>query len=302
MCAGLALSGAAGIAMAQMQAAQPVQVSPATPAAGAPQFKSIIQRTPTGGFLPLNGHADLIAIGNNHLISMEDRKRIEPVVEEWMADLDQLVIDNLDLLEMIRPPKGGPGLLDTFDMSDQKALHRVSQIMVPLSSVGQLSFYLQGKQVLNPQQASLNNMIVSDYVQAAMNDMVSATRPKDPTQPQTDDQRAREASRMTSFLYMLTGRDALDSYERLLQSAAQVAPEVVAGLKLEGEAGEKAKAWADRAKAGSNWVERRLGVREAMNQMSFDQRRAFLARARELNPPKNPLAELPAPPPPPAAN
>lgn len=252
---------------------------------GLSPYYSMVRRGPDGKVIRLDGAVDLLALGNNHLISAERRAALEPRVLEWMEEVDRLVIDNVDYLTMIEPLDGSPGILANIDLKDGKQSHRLGQLMTMLMSTGQLTIWLQNKGAITVQESSLNQMIVSDYLQALM------------TERQQGAQGDEQQKAVTSFLYFMTCRDTLEAYHRLLADAAPVADRAVASLSLTGEPLAKASDWASKAKGAEGVEARRQAVRGLLGVLSFEQQRAFMGKARELNPPTSPMAGLEAPPP-----
>lgn len=283
MCAGLAWAQAAQ--QPAQPAAQPAQAPAARPAPAAPGFHSLVTRDDKGAAKVLNEPLDVLAIGNNHLITAEDRKRISKATAAWFENVDQLAIDNLDFMEAIEPLDGSPGLLQKLDLNDPKQIHKLSVIMTQLMAAGTLTSELQNQGVITSQQAGVNMQIVTDYQQVKMNEMVASTGGQ---QNLTPEQQAEQTRQITAFLYGMTCRDTLESYRRLMAEAGPVADKAVAELKLPADLAPLAA----QAKAATDNDARRAAVRALLAKLDFGQRQAFLRKTRELNPPVDPLAGL----------
>jgi hypothetical protein len=264
----------------------------------APQFKSIMRIDSTGKLVHIDESLDIKAIGNNHLISMEDRARLSPAIRAWLDDIDQLTIDDLDYLEQIEPLDGSPGILSKMDTDDPLQQKMVGSMMTHLMSAGQLTTAMQTKGLLNAAQAGMNQAIINEYLQAMMNEVVQANGGgRGNLSPE---EQKKQTKAVTSFLYYMTSRDAIEAYRRLVSDAAVVADRAIDLMHLPSEESARLAPLAANAKSASAGADRRKAMDALLKAMSFDQRRAFLAKARELGPIQtDPLAGLPPPPPPP---
>lgn len=265
--------------------AAPTGVSPVAPPP-VQNFHSIIVRDEKGNPLPIEEPLDILAIGNNHLITMEDRAKIASATATWLESVDQLAIDNLDFMEAIDPMDGSPGVLDKLDLNDNKQVHKMSIMMTQLMSAGTLTTELQTKNVITGPQASVNQQILNDYLQSQMNERVSKTGGSTNLTPE---QQAEQTRNVTGFLYYMTCRDSLEAYRRLLAEAAPVAEKALATIS--GAPGAAAPLAKKAAAAASN-DDRRAAMRAMLQTLDFSQRQALLRKTRELNPPKDPLAGL----------
>jgi hypothetical protein len=127
---------------------QPVDIQQPIPQQAVPQlppFDRMAKLGPDGKVIRLEGILDIMALPRNALIDDAARAKIRPLVQAWIADVDQLAIDNLDFVEKIAPPDGGVSIIDTVDVNDNKKLLYVAQMMNQLMAAGPLSAHLEAK-------------------------------------------------------------------------------------------------------------------------------------------------------------
>jgi hypothetical protein len=273
-----------------IQQAQPLQAVPQLP-----PFDRLAKLGPDGKVIRVEGILDILAIPRNKLIDDATREKIRPLVKNWVADVDQLAIDNLDFIEKIEPADGSPGVIDTLEINDMPKVHYVAQMMTQLMSAGPLSAHLEQKEGLNRDQSNLNQQISSDYLQQVMNEiMAAAGTPNDITQKPADEAaKVKQVNAVSRFLYHISCRDAMTSFHRMLVSGAPHMEKAVAGLGLSAADMAKLKEPLAAAKAAKTDAEKQKASRAVLQQLPFDQRRAALQKARELSPAYDPIAELP---------
>lgn len=262
-----------------------------TPAAQLPPFESMIVRGPNGKIIRIDEQLDLLALHRNVLIDDATRERVRPVLNEWLADLDQLVIDNLDFLEAIEPPDGSPGIIEKIDLNNQATVQPVAQMMNQLISTGPLTAHLQSRGALTQQQADLNQRIISDYLQAVMNEVLAENQVLPSGQePRSQEERNNQVNTVSRHLYALSARDALSAYHRQMAAAAPHADKVVEATDLSPELVRTLRPKVEAAKIAKTSVEKRKAVRKILDELNFEQRREFLQRALEIVPPVDPLS------------
>jgi hypothetical protein len=264
---------------------QPMVQPPAQPAQ--PPFESLAKPGPDGKIQRLGGILDILALRVNPQVDAATMEKVRPLVKEWMADVDQIAIDNLDFLEKIEPLDGTPGMIDSFDISQSDKLTTIGQIMTHLMSAGPLSSYLETKGALTREQSQLNQQITSEYLQKVMNEIMAENGvPNDMNQrPQSEEERTKQVNTISRFLYELSCRDAVESYHRLLVQTAPNVDKALAAINAKAD-----QAAVSKAKAASSDKDKRAAVREVMKSLSFDQRRALLEKGRELAGDFDPLA------------
>lgn len=276
----------------QVDMVQPAQPGPT---AILPPFDRLAKLGPDGKIVRVDGILDILAIPRNKLIDDAAREKCRPVVKAWMADVDQLAIDNLDFLEKIEPSDGSAGVIDTLDISDMARVRYVAQMMTQLMSAGPLSAHLEQKEVLNRDQSNLNQQIVSDYLQQVMNEiMAEGGTPNDITKkPQNEEEKVKQVNNVSRFLYHISCRDAVDSFHRQLADAAPIMDKVVAKMELSADQKAKLQAPLASCKSAKTVAEKRKASRAVLDQLSFDQKREAMNRAHEMAPSYDPLAGLP---------
>jgi hypothetical protein len=252
-----------------------------------PAFESLAKPGPDGKIQRLSGILDILALRVNPLVDAATLDKVRPLVKEWMTDVDQIAIDNLDFLEKIEPLDGSPGMIEQFDISQQDKLQTIGQIMTHLMSAGPLSSFLETKGGLTREQSQLNQQITSDYLQKVMNEiMADSGVPNDLSQkPQSEEERTKQVNTVSRFLYELSCRDAVESYHRLLVQTAPNLDKAIESVGAKADAGAVAK-----AKSARTDQDKRAAVRDAMKGLSFDQRRELLQKGREMAGDFDPLA------------
>lgn len=271
-----------------------------------PPFARLWKLGEDGKVLPVDGILDIIAIRHNPLVDEATRERIRPLVQNWVADVEQLAIDNLDFIEKIEPPDGSPGVIDKLDINDMKAQQYVAKMVSgQLMTAGPLTTYLEQREGFTREQASMNQQITSDYLQQVMNQIMlehGAANNEEAQKALTEEQKVKQVNAVSRFLYRISCRDAMQTYYRLLTTGAPFLAQALDGMELTAEQKDRVRPLLEACKAASTDLEKRRAAREVLNQLTFDQRREALARARDLAPAYDPIAELgPQIPPPPNA-
>lgn len=257
-----------------------VSIAPTPPQ---PTFTSLAKKGPDGKVMRLEGVVDIAAFAVNPLIDAATLARIRPAVLEWIADVDQLAIDNLDFIERLEPAPGQKGLLDKVDVEDKVQITQMSQMMNQLMSAGPLTATLEVKQQLTKEQSGLNQTITSDYLQQCMNEIQAEPVPAELA---GNEQAIRNwrVNNLTKFLYHLSCKDPIASFQRMLVDAAKNIDRVVDAMNLSGDQASKVRAEIPAVKAATTRQEQRAAVRRLMGHLSFEQRREFLTRTREVAP------------------
>lgn len=259
-----------------------------------PPFESMVVRGADGKIVRIDRQLDLMALQRNVLIDDTTREKIRPVIREWLADLDQLVIDNLDFIERIEPPDGSPSVLEKLTLNDQATVQPVGQMMNMLISAGPLTPHLQNRGVLTREQAQLNENIKSDYLQSVMNEVLAAHQVRPGEELRNEEQRRNQVDTIARHVYSISCLDAMSSYYRQLAEAAPYASQIVAAAQLDEDTRGTVEPFAAAAQQLENDMERRAAIRELLNHLSFDERREFLQRAREIVPEADVLKPNPA--------
>jgi hypothetical protein len=253
-----------------------------------PAFETLAKKGPDGKIVALETVSDIAAFERNKLIPAAALDSIKPAILNWLADVDQLAIDNIDFMEQLDPEDGKKGMIDKVNVEDKVLLTQMAQMMTQLMSAGPLTAHLESKGVLTREQAALNQQITSDYLQQRMNEIqAQETPPEAAGNPEAA--KNWKVNNLTKFLYALSCNDSVVSYRRMLSDSAAHIDAIVGGLGLSGEAAAKVAKEIPAVKAAKSKVDQRKAVRKVMNHLTFEQRRQFLTKARELAPVKDPI-------------
>lgn len=261
------------------------QVPPqARPQLQLPPFESMVVRGADRRIVRIDKQLDLLALRRNPLVDDETRERIRPVLREWIADLDQLVIDNLDFIERIEPPDDSKSVLLSIDLNNQATVQPVGQMMSMLIAAGPLTPHLQNRGALTREQAELNQRITSDYLQSVMNEVLLENQVRPGEELQNEQQRQHQVNTIARHVYGVSSLDAMSSYYRQLESAAPFVREIISATQLRDEARTKVEPMLEKVSNTEDRLERRKAVRKLLNELNFDERRDFLQRAKEIVP------------------
>lgn len=264
-------------AAGQPKGTPPRRVRPAPAPVNVP-FKSLVERGPDGKVIRIDGHLDVIALQRNPLMDEATWEKVRPMVKEWKLDVDQLAIDNIDFIEKLEG-----GLADKIDLQDANNIRMMTEIIQQLNGAGPLTGFLNFHQMLSQQQAVLNQQIVSEYQKAVMADLM----PKQTAQNQED--RVKQANEVNKFIYQLTTRDAIRSYNDQLVGAAKHMGSILPTLGLSKDQQAKVAGPMSRLAKATSEADTRAAMKEVLAPMTLDQKRAALIQARDLNPEPDPL-------------
>ncbi|MEX2219007.1 MAG: hypothetical protein WD749_09630 [Phycisphaerales bacterium] len=258
-------------------------------------FETMAVTGPDGKVIRIDAALDLAALQRNPLITAEAREGLRPAIREWMGEVERIAIDNLDFLEDLEPPAGGPTLLDKLDSTNTNSMQRVNQVMLQLSAAGNLAAVLRGKNLIDQPQHTINQYITSDYLRQCLQEVAPSNEVIRDVQQSQD-----RTNRYNRFLYSVSASDAMSAYHRLLIQAAPVMDRAVAAAQLPPEALAKARDKAAGAMRAQGDAARRAASRALLNELTFPQRQAVLRAARDLAPPFDPFpgapsAHLPSP-------
>ncbi|MFI4881237.1 MAG: hypothetical protein ACIAQU_01485 [Phycisphaerales bacterium JB064] len=170
---GLAAIGAASPALAQL----------APPSGGGqqqpqmPEYPKFYELDADGMPIAPASWVDLAALTVNPTLQADQREAIEAGVREWLAGVQQLVIENPDLaLEAAK------GLFEDIEIEDRASLAYASEIMKAMATTGNLTAYLTTQGVISNEQGEYNRQIVQQYGRAkseALARQVMAEAPED---------------------------------------------------------------------------------------------------------------------------
>jgi hypothetical protein len=282
----LALSSAAFAQHGVLLQPPPVsfQQKPAPAPPPTPKFDSLAVRGEDGKIVRISGMLEIVAMRNNSLIDEGTIARIRPLVKEWLFEVEQITIDNLDFIEQIQPLDGSPGVIEQLDVNAGDTLHSLSQMMTHLMSAGFLANYLENRGGFTREQSQLNQTIYNDYFQQLMNEVMEEQGlSNDMTkQPKDEQERLKQVNTVTRFAYGMACNDAIQSYGRLLELTAPHVDRAMENIGVSADLRGQMRGSIEGAKGASTPEAKRAGVRQVMQRLSFDQRRALLEQGREL--------------------
>lgn len=260
-----------------------------------PPYESLVERDAAGRVVRLAGCLDALALQRNPFMDEEARQRIAPHVKEWTADVNQLAIDNVDLIERI-----DRGLLERWDPADPKTVKLVQQISAILGSAGSLTDRLLNARAIEPLAGQVNRQIANEYIQAVAME-ISSTRPDkpNPSQAELSEQFRLNGLALNRWNLSMAMRDVRAQYRRILVDSAATLDPVLESLSLSSEDKARLASKIQAVKAAASETDRLVAVRALLDDLTFDQRRAYLAKAVELGAapdPFTPAPEFPAAP------
>lgn len=269
-------------------AAQPAQP---TQDPNSVKFESLVRRDADGKTIPLEGIIDLYSLHRNPTIDEAAWQKITPIVVEWMTDVDNSVIDNLDFVEKL-----DSGMLNEVDVMDMNTNRMIMEMMMQFLSIGPATTILEQRGALTRLQSMVNTNIGNDYLQKMLDETRQEAQEQAKAQPQ-DKQEAFTVNATSKFIFNLMWRDAKESYKRQLDEAAPNLDKLIDGLRLESETASEVKQAAQKVKVAAAGDARRKAMKETLQLMPFDKRRELLRKARDLAPPFNPRTAYVPPPP-----
>jgi len=236
---------------------------------------TLIKKSPEGKIQRHDGFVELRAIKQCAKLDDATREKIKPMAREWLLDVQQQVIDNLDFIAEIEPFDGSPGVFDSYDPANPKATERVNTYGRQLNAPGTLINQLEFRRLIDAKQAEATRKLVYEYDQDVLREVMGAT----PDQKET-----------SRHLYRVGHRDAMGMFHRLLDRAAGVIDEAAASLKLPESVAISSQVAA--VKAAADQGAKRAAVKALLAKMSLAQQRMLLNKVKELTPIKDPFGVL----------
>jgi hypothetical protein len=264
--AGAAVAAAVGAwvpAVGQQAPAQPTQK---------------VARTEADGKLErLDGLVELYAIQRGKHVPAEVKEKIKPLVRNWLLEVQQQVIDNLDFIIQLEPLDGKPGFFETFDPANAKDVERVGAFSRQLMSAGPLINTLEFRRALDTQQAANIRQAAYEYDFALLQEVMAETK---------------DHKVQMRHQYRMGYRDAIGMFHRLLDRAAPKVDEAVAAAKLSPEETAAAAPLVAAVKAAKEPKDVRVAVKALLATMSFPKQRAFMVKVGEASPIDDPYSIL----------
>jgi hypothetical protein len=223
----------------------------------------------------IDGFAEVIALKQSIKVDAATREKIKPAAKEWLLDVQQQVIDNLDFVAELEPFDGKPGFFETFDPANPKSLERTGIYQKLLASPGSLVNVLEFKHLLEPVQAQAARQLVYDYDQSVMKDVMAD---------------AKDSLATSKYQYTIAYRDAIGMFHRLLDRAAPKLDEAIAALKLTAEQAEAVKPLAAAVKEAKDPAATRTAVKAVLAKLPLIQQRNLMNKVRDLAPITDPYS------------
>ncbi len=263
---GVAVLIAAGSALGQLQ-------NPVPP--GATQL--LTQAGPDGKLQLLDGFVELKALKESAAVNAAIREKAKPLALNWLLDIQQQVIDNLDFMAQIEPFDGKPGFFDTFDPQNAKDLERIGAFAKQLGSTGPLLNMLAVRRVLDTPTEQSVRQLVYDY---------------DLTMMRQFSGEGKDVMASTRYQYKVAYRDSVGMFHSLLDRAATKIDDVVAGAKLTPEQAAAVAPAVGQVKAAKDKAEVRMAMKGLLKGLPLLQQRAVLMKTRDLVPITDPNSVL----------
>lgn len=187
---GLVALGAAAPALAQL----------APPGGGQqqqrqmPEYPKFYELDADGMPIPPDSWVDLTALTVNPTLKADQREAIEAGVREWLAGVQQLVIENPDLaLEAAK------GLFEDIEIEDRASLAYASEVMKAMATTGNLTAHLTTKGVISNEQGEYNRQIVQQYGRAKSEALAQQVMDEAPEEQQRQMQILMARTTMTNL-------------------------------------------------------------------------------------------------------
>jgi hypothetical protein len=222
----------------------------------------------------LDGLVELAALKKAD-IDAAIREKMKPLVRDWLLDIQQQVIDNMDFMEVIEPLDGSPGFFDTFDPVNPKMIERMTGFAKQLNAAGQLMNVLEYRRLVDAATSMKVRQLAYEYDAAVLKEIYGDG--KDPMAA-------------TRFQYRTGYRDSIGMFHRLLDRAAPRIDEAVASLNLPREQGEALSPAIAAVKAAQGSAATRTAVKALLGKLTLVQRRALLMKVRDMAPITDPYA------------
>lgn len=248
------------------------------PAAPAP---AIFQHDEAGKIIRVEGCLDAYSLLLSPAMDDVTKQNMAPWVAEWVADVNQIAIDNLDFLEKI-----DAGLIDTADLGDSNRIKFIQGMFVQLNAAGPLSARLHQRGVISLAQFQALQRMTYQYIQGVYGEL-SAPRGS----PEAD---AQARNDITRFSYHLSCRDARAMYHRQVVDSARLLDRILPALELPAETKAAVEPRIAAVRSAQTEADTLVAGLALLKELPFDTRRAFLTKAVELGAASDPYHPPPA--------
>lgn len=214
---GLAIGTVSAAAIAQATAERPQAPVGLAPQPAQPQFENIFTVGEDGMPVPPATWLDIAALAVNPTIPADMREQVEAGVREWLASVQQLILQNPDLAV-----EAAKGLFENITIEARADLAHASEVMKALGSVTNLSSFLVTEGVLSNEQGETNRRIVQQYVRARSDALSKQVMEMSPEEQQSQMQLLMARTTMTSLT-----DDALRMFRSVAVRGAPVAGDAI---------------------------------------------------------------------------
>lgn len=261
-------------------------------------FDTIVKRTPDGRIVPLSEPVEYVVIRENPLLkdAPVTQARIEPVLRERRAKIENLVIENFDIMNRLEA-----GAIENLDLSDRARLGELSAMVKPFTELGTLNSELRRQRIIGKVPSGVSQRMIKDWTSQNMAQLRADVRTEGGLDPEVNPATAgqdagagksaannpavrAELGAMTKFMISQAVAEPMYLYRQILMDVATHADEVL------GSAGVDAKAIADIKSAPES--ERASMVSAALGGLERDKARDAMRKAVALRPPLPPLPDV----------
>lgn len=219
-----------------------------------------------GRVIPLTRPAHEAALEVNPTIDAEILANCLPVILERRERTQRLVLDNLDLIAMVRK-----GAIEEVTVADRATVARIVELLRPFVPEENLASELAARGVLTNLQARFNAKIVNDYKLPLRRQFIQNAKNPDGTKP-------NEMDALTRFFLYDGIEEVTIAYENFLLNLHENAEHAIKAAELEGEAADAIRNAAKTDPDRATVIEL---MHDALQKVPFRQRRPLLAAAAE---------------------
>lgn len=169
-------------------------------------YDSLVEHDDEGHIVRHERPVHLIALERNPTIGEQVMESAEPVIEQRMARIERLVIENVDLLLMIEG-----GALDEATFGDGGRLRELTELVRPFQEQGNITEELEREGVLSEVQSVFNSRIAREYESAVTREIRESSRGDEDSSP---------LDLVTRFVLTQVSQEARWVFGKLLEDAA----------------------------------------------------------------------------------
>lgn len=254
------------------QPAQPRQSRPQAPKFNVPDlpYVSIVRKGEDGKVIRIDENLDFIAMKHNPMIGPATVEKIRPIVLDWYAKTEALVIDNLDIAMEV-----DEGLFERLNFRNEQDVMLANEAFKALFVVGPVSTHVLKNGGFERVQFDFTQKILGEY-KTAMNLELA-----EKLSAEFGDDRQAILQAGAGAMFSELCRDARECYRRLLLLTATHIDALLPLLEHDSAAHGKAKMLASGLKSAKDNATKLEIMRELMRALEFDDQQALLQGAIE---------------------